>query len=76
MLELFKISNATDGDTVCSILVEPGRKQCSVTITVNRRITRMAYVRDARGTHHLYMRGDEATIYEYEENYRSDDRFA
>jgi hypothetical protein len=47
MLDFFKVSNATDGKTVCSILVEPALKRCSVMITVDRLITRTADETDA-----------------------------
>ena len=39
-LDLFQVSAVTDGKTVCKILVEPGLRRCSITITVDRRIVR------------------------------------
>lgn len=41
-LELFMVSHKTDAETVCRIIVEPGKRQCAVTITIAGRIVRMA----------------------------------
>jgi hypothetical protein len=42
MLNSFSVSHATDGKTVCRIFVEPQAKRAGVTVTVDRRIVRMA----------------------------------
>lgn len=42
MLDHFSVSSATDGGTRCRIWVEPARRSCAVTITVDGRIVRQA----------------------------------
>ena len=40
MIDHFQVSSSTDGKTQCRIFVEPGKHQCSITVTVDRRIVR------------------------------------
>lgn len=42
MLDYFTVSHKTDGKTCCRIQVEPRKRQCSVVVTVDSRIVRMA----------------------------------
>lgn len=41
MLDHFSISHATDGKTRCRIMVEPQKRRCDVTITIDSRIVHM-----------------------------------
>lgn len=47
MLDFFSVSSKTDGATLCRIHVEPQAKRCSVTISVDRIITRQGDESDA-----------------------------
>lgn len=47
MLDLFSVSHRTDGKTVCRITVEPQKRQCSVTVTIDSRISTTADETDA-----------------------------
>lgn len=42
MLEYFTVAHKTDGKTCCRIQVEPRKRQCSVTVTIDSRIVRVA----------------------------------
>lgn len=47
MLDFFSVSSVTDGGTRCRIHVEPAKRKCAVTVTVDGRIVRMADETDA-----------------------------
>ena len=46
MLEHFQVLARTDGDTSCRIFVEPHKRQCAVTISIDRRIVRQGDEKD------------------------------